>query len=475
MDVNEKISNRSLVNLTIISGMFLWSFSAGMVNLSLPTIAQYFDIGSATVSWVIVCHFITLVGLILFFGRLAYYVGHKTIFMWGVFIFVLASFFCGISSKIEHILILRAIQGIGSAMLLSVTPAILSKISSSKSRGKAFGYISLATTLGLSIGYLVGGTILEYASWNWIFIVNVPIGIIVLLMAQKFMAKETIVPPKDKLDKKGAIILFLFFLALILAIEPMRTVEFPILTISVGLAISIILGLIFIFWELRHPYPLIDLKLFLNPYLTLTVLIAFLTTLVLTGTIFLVPFYLDLVMSYSTELAGLIIFMATLVILVGGPLSGRLSDRFGAKKINILGVFILLIALVLFTFFNQTVGLTFILIVLALRALSDGVSNPANSKLVISYSPPGMEYTVSSLLNAARYLGVVTGVVVFEAVFNKTISQYGQALTAHGSIEKTLPVGALVNGFQTAFYIGVVLTVVILILTFLGSAAPDEN
>jgi DHA2 family metal-tetracycline-proton antiporter-like MFS transporter len=181
-------------------------------------------------------------------------------------------------------------------------------------------------------------------------------------------------------------------------------------------------------------------------------------------------------MSYSTELAGLIIFMATLIILVGGPLSGRLSDKFGAKKINILGVVILLIALVFFTFFDQTVSLTFILIVLALRALSDGVSNPANSKLVISYSPPGMEYTVSSLLNAARYLGVVTGVVVFEAIFNKTISQYGQTLTSHGSIvEKTLPVGALVDGFQTAFFIGVILTVVILILTFLSSAAPDEN
>jgi len=94
---------------------------------------------------------------------------------------------------------------------------------------------------------------------------------------------------------------------------------------------------------------------------------------------------------------------------------------------------------------------------------------------VISYSPRGMEYTVSSLLNAARYLGVVTGVVVFEAVFNKTISQYGQTLTSHGSIEKTLPVGALVDGFQTAFFIGVILTVFIIILTFLGSAGPDEN
>lgn len=467
--VNGKITNMSLVNLTVVFGMFLWSFSAGMVNLSLPTIAQYFNIGSATVSWVIVCHLIVLVGLLLSFGRLAYYVGHKTIFTWGVFIFILASFLCGISSEFEPILIYRAFQGIGSAMLLSVSPAILSKTSSSKIRGMAFGYISLATTLGLSTGYLVGGTVMEYISWNWIFIICIPIGIIVLLMALKFMPKETIVIPEQEFDIKGAIIIFLFFLSLILAIEPMRTVEFPLLTILTGGAISIILGSVFIFWELRHPHPLIDLKLFFNPYLSLAVLTGFLTTLVLTGSIFLVPFYLELVKSYSTELAGRIVFLSTLIILVVGPLSGWLSDKFSAKKINLLGAVILMITLVLLTFFDQTVGLTFILVVLALRALSDGISNPPNSKMVISHSPPGMVNTVSSLLNNARYLGVVMGVVVFEAIFNKTIIQYGQTLTSHGALEKTLPVSSLVGGFQTAFFIGVILSVVIIILTLLGS------
>ncbi len=471
MDVNGKISKLNLVNLTVIFGMFLWSFSAGIVNISLPTIAQYLDISTATVSWIIITHLLVLVGLLLFFGRLADYIGHKTIFMWGVFIFTLSSYMCGISNDFVNIIAYRILQGIGSAMLLSVSPAIISKSSSRKIRGRAFGYISLATTLGLSTGYLVGGIITEHTSWNWIFFLNIPIGIMVLLMAMKFMPKEEIESSKREFDITGAILSFLFFLSLILALEPMGTAEFPVFTILVGLTISIILAIVFIIWELRHPHPLIDLKLFLNPYLSLAVLTGFLTTLVLTGTIFLVPFYLELVKSYSTEFAGRIVFISTLIILLVGPVAGWLSDKHGAKKINSLGALILIISIGLFTFFDQTAGLTFILIVLALRALSDGVSNPANSKMVLSHSPPGKENTISSLLNSARYLGLVMGVVVFQTIFNRTITQNAQTLetTVNGALEMTLPVGSLVQGFQTAFFIGVILSLVIIILTLLGN------
>ncbi len=456
--------------------MFLWSFSAGIVNISLPTIAQYLDVSTATVSWIIIFHLLVLVSLLLFFGRLADYKGHKTIFMWGVFIFILSSYMCGISTELGPILIYRLIQGIGSAMLLSVAPAIISKTSSAKSRGRAFGYISLATTLGLSSGYLVGGIVTEYTSWNWIFFLNIPIGIMVLLMARKFMPSETITVPEENFDKIGAIISFLFFLSLILAVEPMGTVEFPIFTILVLGGISLFLGLLFIFWELRHPHPLIDLKLFLNPYLSIAVITGFLTTLVLTGTIFLVPFYLELVKSYSTEFAGTLVFLSTLLILIVAPMAGWLTDKYGAKKINIFGAILLIISIALFTLFDQTAGLIFILIVLALRALSDGISNPANSKIVISHSPQGMENTISSLLNNARYLGLVMGVVVFQTIFNRTITQHAQTLetTLHGALEMTLPVESLVNGFQTAFFIGIILSIVIVVLTIIGKENLEE-
>lgn len=197
---------------------------------------------------------------------------------------------------------------------------------------------------------------------------------------------------------------------------------------------------------------------------------AFLTTLILTGTIFLIPFYLELVKSYTTEFSGLLVFASTLLVVVVGPLSGWLSDRLGAKKINTLGAIFLLIALGLFTLMDSTVGLLFIFMALAIRSLSDGISNPANSKMVISHSPPGMLNTVSGLLNAARYFGLVIGVVVFQSIFNNTISRYALTLdvSASGSLEMTLPVGTLAQGFQAAFAVGVILSVIVIIFTLLG-------
>jgi DHA2 family metal-tetracycline-proton antiporter-like MFS transporter len=180
----KRISNANLVNLTVIFAMFLWSFSAGVVNISLPTIAQFLDISTAQASWVIIGHMLVLVSTLLFFARLSDYIGHKTIFMWGLLIFIISSYLCGLSLDIYLLIFYRLTMGLGSAMLLSVSPAIISTVSTFDVRGRAFGYISLATTLGLSVGYLVGGFITENLGWNYVFFLSVPLGVVVLLMAQ---------------------------------------------------------------------------------------------------------------------------------------------------------------------------------------------------------------------------------------------------------------------------------------------------
>ena len=188
------------------------------------------------------------------------------------------------------------------------------------------------------------------------------------------------------------------------------------------------------------------------------------------------PFYLELVKSYSTQFSGFIVFASTLLVVIIGPLSGWLSDRFGAKKINVMGAVFLLIALELLTLMDSTAGVLFIFIALSVRALSDGISNPANSKIVISHSPQGMLNTVSGLLNAARYFGLIMGVVVFQLIFDNVIIQYADTLdvSANGSLEMTLPTDALVQGFQTAFFVGVILAAIIIIFTMLTCEYPCE-
>lgn len=455
-----------MVLWTVVSGMFLWSFGAGIVNISLPTIAQYLDISTSTVSWVIIIHLLILVSLLLIFGRLADYLGQRNIFMWGVLVFTISSYLCGLSQEFNNLIFFRLVQGVGSAMLLSVSPAMITLSSTIKNRGRAFGYISLATTLGLSTGYLAGGLVTEHLGWNWVFFLNLPLGALVLIMSHLYLPDISNSASKDRFDFLGVCLSFTFFLFLILTLETLEINPYPL----VGFLVTLMVGFFFIYWEFHHPHPLLDLRLLLNPHLIQSILSGFLTTLVLTGTIFLVPFYLELVKSYPTDLAGLLVFASTLLVLVVGPLSGWLTDQVGAKLVNTTGALVLLGSLVLLSLLDQTVGLLFIFTALAIRALSDGISNPANSKMVISHSPPGMESSVSSLLNTARYLGLVMGVVIFETIFNITISHHSPSLEAssQGALELTLPAAALVDGFHAAFYLGMGISVLIIIFTILG-------
>ncbi len=145
---------RTKLNLIIFAlalGMFLWSFSAGIVNISLPTISQYLDISTNTVSLIVIVHLLVLVSLLLIFGRAGDIFGYNKIFIMGISLFTIGSYFCSISLDFVQLIIFRIVQGIGSAMLLSMVPAIISTVFPHNVRGKIFGYISLTTTLGSCI------------------------------------------------------------------------------------------------------------------------------------------------------------------------------------------------------------------------------------------------------------------------------------------------------------------------------------
>ena len=216
-------------------------------------------------------------------------------------------------------------------------------------------------------------------------------------------------------------------------------------------------------------------------YLTLSIIAGFMTSFVLTGTIFLLPFYLELIMNYSTDIAGLIILIPTLLIVFVGPLSGRISDRIGSKIPSLVGAICLAIALFVLTVLDPTIGtfgILFVLIALLMRSLSDGMFSPANNKLVMSHSPPGMMGSVSSLLNSAKYLGLVMGVVIFETIFDSTVSNISsnvEGVTSTGAFQFSVPVETLLTGFHQAFLIGAIISVLIIFASLFSKENPLAN
>jgi DHA2 family metal-tetracycline-proton antiporter-like MFS transporter len=461
-------SNNNLIILTLAFGMFLWSFSAGIVNISLPTISQYLDISTNLVSLIIITHLLVLVSFLLIFGRVGDIVGQKRLFILGISIFTIGSYFCAISLDIYQLIFYRVIQGLGSAMLISMVPVIITVNFPHKSRGIIFGYISLTTTLGLALGYGIGGFILNNMEWNWIFITVVPLGIATIILANKVLPSSPKKDSKTGFDIIGSILIFLAIFTFILPFNVEREFDISYKLMIITFIISLILTVIFLIWESKYNNPLFDIYIFKNINITLSVFTAFFATLVLTGTIFLLPFYLELVMGYPSDFAGLIILIPALLLIFVGPLSGHLSDRFGSRIPVIFACICLTIALILFYSLNETIGLLFILVTLGIRALSEGMLTPANNKLVMSHSPKEKIASVSSLLNSARYLGLVMGVVIFNVIFDFTITTEIVKLTGaptNGAFQFSAPTGILLDGFQNAFIIGIIISILILLFS----------
>ncbi len=464
------MKNNNLIVLTLALGMFLWSFSAGIVNISLPTISQFLDISTSTVSLIIIVHLIVLISFLVIFGRVGDIIGYKKVFLMGIIFFTIGAYFCGISLDIVNLIIFRIIQGIGSAMLLSVTPAIISVQLPLDISGKVFGIISLTTTLGLSSGYGIGGLINQYAGWNWIFLVTVPMGIAVILLAFKILPESVENKQKGDFDAIGAILIFATLLTLILPVYIGESMNWGLLSVISAISISLILAIVLFKWESRQKNPLFDFSILKNVHITLSLISGFLATLVLTGSIFLIPFFFELVMGYSTDFSGLIILLPSLAVIFIGPLSGYISDRMGSRIPTVAAVFSLIIAAILLTFLNETIGLLFIFIALGIRALSEGMFTPANNKLIMSHSTPEKLGSVSSLLNTARYLGLVMGVVIFNTIFNYTISNETAKILGvplNGAYQLSAPTEILLQGFHNAFIAGLVISILIFVFSIL--------
>ncbi|MGB9936965.1 MAG: MFS transporter [Methanobacterium sp.] len=467
----------NLIILTLAMGMFLWSFSSGIVNISLPTISQFLDINTSLASLIMIIYLITLTSFLLIFGRIGAIMGLRNVYLFGVFLFSIGSYFCAISLDLYQILAYRIIVGISSAMIISTVPAIITDIFPNSSRGRIFGYISLTTTLGVSMGYGIGGFIVDNFSWNYVFLAVVPIGLITGLLAYKVLPILKNDSRNKSFDFIGSILIFFGILTFILPFNASIIGNNLFIKITTFI-ISIIALITFFKWESQQEQPLLDLSILKNKFITFSILAAFMATLVLTGTIFLLPFYLELIMGYPSDFAGIIILIPSLILIFIGPLSGYISDRLGTRMPIIISTIALVIATFLLYSLNSTIGLLFILITICMRSLSESMFTPANNKLVLSHSPEGKAESVSSILNTARYLGLVMGIVVFNALFNFTINNDITELTgtiANNAVQFSAPSGILLHGFQSAFLIGIVMSILVLLFSFFSRENKEDD
>ena len=431
-------------------GLFMVCLDSSIVNISLPKISLSFQVPlSGLVEWVIIAYLIVIASLLLTFGRLLDMVGQKLLWLLGLFIFTISSAICGAAPSLLLLVISRAFQAVGGALIMAISPAMIARAFPATEWGRALGILALVVAAGTSAGPAVGGLITEAFTWRWIFYVKVPIGIIGMAAALRLLREPMrLSRGQQRFDPIGAFLLSFSLGCLMLGLSFGQEAGWRSFTI-VGLFVSALLLLAaFIIHEKHHSQPIVDFSLFRNRLFSAAIVSSFLAFLSLFAVMFLMPFYLEELRALPIHVAGLLLTAVPLTIGVVAPLSGRLSDRFGSRLLSSSGLAIVCLGLWFLSRLQPGSSLFGIVWPLVVTGLGQALFQPPNNNAILSSVPPERLGIASGFLNTVRVLGQSSSVAVSGAIFASLGgAQAGAAL----SQKLVLPSAQLQAVFTHAF------------------------
>jgi EmrB/QacA subfamily drug resistance transporter len=428
------------------SGTFMATVDGSIVNIALKTIQDTLGAEFHTVEWVVLCYLLTITCLLPITGRLGDMVGKKRIALGGFVIFSVGSALCGLSWNIETLIAARVLQGVGAAMLQGVSAALLVTAFPATERGQALGYIGTIVAAGILTGPVLGGLLLRYSGWPAIFFVNVPIGIAAFLLAMRVLTQDR-QHTSQRFDIIGALALGLSLLLILYALTEGQAWGLSDAR-TIGMLIGGMIGLVgFVLWERRAAAPMIDLKLFRNPGFSLSLVAALASFLALSFNFLLIPYYLQNVLGFDPQRTGLTMIASPVVLALAAPISGRLSDRFGARWLGVAGLGLASIGLFSMTTLSETSTQLGVIARLMLIGVGIGLFQSPNNSTIMGSVPRTALGVAGSLQAVMRTLGQTTGIAIAGAVWAAlVISAAGRSYAPLTSA----PPYALVSGLHGA-------------------------
>uniref|UniRef100_UPI000AB2BA22 MFS transporter n=1 Tax=Clostridium botulinum TaxID=1491 RepID=UPI000AB2BA22 len=295
---------------------------------------------------------------------------------------VLGSFLCGISTTLNFLIFSRIVQAIGAAMTMSTSQGIITHTFPPNERGRALGISGTSVALGTLLGPPLGGLIISVVSWEYIFLINVPIGLVAFIAAMKYLPKDK-VKSDQSLDIKGAILFIICIVALFWAMLKGQQIGYNHISIIISFIVSAICFIVFIILELKIENPMLDLAIFKNRVFSVNIFSAFVMFIGISCINIIQPFYLQDVLKLSPGKTGLIMMAYPIVLSIVAPISGYLSDKMGSKKLTLAGIVVASIGLFCMVFLNEQSTFLMITLLLSVVALGNGLFQSPNNSLVM--------------------------------------------------------------------------------------------
>lgn len=415
--------NKWLIFAFVAVGVFMSTLDGSIVNIALPTMMKDLSADFSVISWVIMIYLMTVTSFLLFFGRISDIKGRRKVLVAGLLTFSAGSLFCAVSGNAWLLIASRSFQGLGAAMIMACSPALITDTFHVSERGKAMGAIGTIVAAGLTAGPALGGLILTWFSWRVIFYINIPIGVTAaVIMFRLLKGTAADVERPEPFDWPGAILLvstIALFLVYVTQGSELGYGTWPMPVVAVGCLLSLV-G--FLARESRAVFPVLDLTLFKIRLFTLPVVAAVLLFMTLFTMVFLMPFYLMMPRGLTEAHAGYMMMIPFAFLFVVSPLSGILSDRIGSRVLCTAGMGIMSLSLFSMSFLTFGAALPDIGWRMALAGLGASIFLPPNSATVMSAVMPQKRGVSGGVVAAARNLGMVLGVALAGAVFNHVYS-----------------------------------------------------
>jgi len=405
-------------------GMFMALLDVTIVNIAVPAIISDLDTTVTHVSWVLNAYGLVLAVLFLSMGVLADKYGQKRIFLFGVATFTLFSLLCGIAPNIYWLIAFRAGQGVGGAAMAPISLAILLGVFPREQQGMAVGLWGALGTVAAAVGPSLGGLLVTYASWHWIFLVNVPIGVVALLLAYS-VVPEVRHPEKagqEGLDVAGIVLAAFGLFCLTLALIQGNSWGWGSAAIIALFVMAFASYPLFVWWELRTRHPMFDFKLLRIRSFTAANMAMLFMGMAMGGTFLMVVIFLVNVLGYSELRAALALTVMPLVALIVAPNSGRLVDRIGPRIPGAVGAAAFAVGLILLAQLNGTSSLLDVMWRVVFLGIGIGFAMPSMSSASVSSLPPQSRGVGSGSLNTLRQVGFVLGVAILVSIFSHTVA-----------------------------------------------------
>ncbi|MEM4086423.1 MAG: MFS transporter [Saccharolobus sp.] len=465
---------KNLALLVVVLGTLMSAIDTTIVILAIPSIAQDLHTNLFLIIWVIILYLLVIAVFTTQLGRLGDIYGRARFYNIGFAIFTLGSILCGAAPSALSLVAFRGIQGLGAAMMQANSGAIIADIFPPNQRGRAYGYTSIGWNAGATLGIVLGGFITTFIGWRYIFYINVPIGIVAIILGLKYIESYTRI--KVKLDIRGMITLlaalsFLVYGAADIAGEGVRLLN--IFFISIGL----ILLLAFIVIEKNQEFPIIDLKAFRsNRVFTYSLLSSFLQTTGYLATAFIIIMYLQGIRGLSPFYASLLLVPGYVLASLVAPFTGRLSDKIGARIPATIGIGLMIVAILIYLNLSLFTPLYVIMIASVIGGLGSSLFFPANNSAIMANAPRAFYGGASGVARTLSNIGTLLSYTIAISVASVTVSRQVAFEVFLGTSNLIGGVAAsFLVGLKSAFYVSLGILIIALVFSALrGKEARSE-